>query len=107
MKPYRTLFVTAAVLILEPLMAKLPLPRSAFGRIEGALDFCAKELPDSASKFQGQKKLLAEGATPKDLSAARNSDEYKEGHAASMEDMSKQSREEAAKTCAAALEPRK
>jgi len=94
-----------AVLALAPLaVAKLQLPNGLFGKIEGALDFCAQANPQGAAKYQEKKKDLVQGASEKEVAEARASSEYKEGYDSATEEMSKQPKDQAVKTCAAALE---
>jgi hypothetical protein len=82
----------------------MPLPNAAFGRIEGALDFCAQADTGNAAKYQEQKKVLVQGATDEEVAEARASQEYKDGYQASTDELGKQPKDQAKKTCAAALE---
>jgi hypothetical protein len=98
-------FCFSALLVLTSLaFAKLALPNDIFGKVEGALDACAKVNPQSASKYTGKKKELTQGATEQEISEARASDEYKQGYAASTDEIEKKSKDDAKKACAAALE---
>ncbi len=94
----------SAVLILAPLvLAKLPVPNEILGKVEGALDFCAQANPQSADKYRAKKKVFVQGATDEELGEARVSQGYKDGHQSATEEMSKQPKDEAKKSCAAAL----
>ena len=84
--------------------AKLALPNDIFGKIEGALDACAKADPQSASKYSAKKKELTQGATDQEVADARASQEYKQGYAAGSDEIAKQSKDQAKKTCSATLE---
>ncbi len=84
-------------------LAKLPVPNDVLGRVEGALDFCAQADPQSAEKYQAKKKDLMQGATAEELADARASQEYKDAHQSTTDEMSKQPKEKAKNTCAAAL----
>jgi hypothetical protein len=84
--------------------AKLAIPNDILGKIEGALDACAKANPQSASKYAAKKKELTQGATDQELAEARASDDYKQGYAAGADEIEKQPKDEAKKACAAALE---
>ena len=98
----------SAVLVLAPLaVAKLPVPNDTFGRVEGALDFCSQADPDSASKYQEEKKALVREASEQEVAEARASKEYKDGYDATSEDMEKQPKEQVKKTCTAALQANK
>jgi len=46
------------------------------GKVEGILDFCAKADPQSAAKYQEQKKALVKDATEKEVAEARQSQQY-------------------------------
>lgn len=97
-----------AMLALPTLVwAKMPLPNDVFGRIEGSLDFCAQADSDNAAKYQEQKKVLVQGATEDEVAEARASQEYKDGYAQASEELGKQPKDKAVKTCAAALETNK
>src|ERR1700756_5276247 len=77
MKTHRILCL-AAVLVLPQLgMAKLP-PSSALAQVEGTLDFCAKNDPQSAGKYEERKKLLVQGEPEKDVAEARQTPENNE-----------------------------
>jgi len=73
------------------------------GNVEGALDFCAQANPQFADKYEAKKKELVQGATGEELGEARASQEYKDGHQSATEEMSRQPKDEATKSCAAAL----
>jgi hypothetical protein len=95
----------SAVLALSPLaLAKLALPNDLFGRIEGALDFCAQADPQSAAKYQEKKKDLVRGASDQEVAEARASKEYKDGYDSATDELGKQPKEQVVKSCAAALE---
>jgi len=95
----------SVLLVLTSLaFAKLALPNDIFGRIEGSLDACAKADPQSASKYAEKKKELTQGATVQEIAEARASDDYKQGYAAGTDEIEKQSKDQAKKACAAALE---
>jgi hypothetical protein len=104
MKSVRVVCFSGMLLLTSVASAKLALPNDIFGKIEGALDACAKADPQSASKYAGKKKELTQGATAQELAEARASDEYKQGYAAGTDEIEKQPKDEAKKACAAALE---
>jgi hypothetical protein len=95
----------SVALVLPPLvLAKLALPNDALGRVEGALDFCARTNPHSASKYEEKKKELLQGASDQEVAEARASKEYKAGYDAGTDQIAKQSQDQVKKMCAAALE---
>jgi hypothetical protein len=95
----------SAVLALSPLaLAKLSFPNDAFGRIEGALDFCSKADPQSSAKYQERKKVLVRGASDQEIAEARASEAYRGGYDAATDEMDKQPKDQVKKTCTAALE---
>lgn len=95
--------LVAAILALASLAAaKLDIPPGLLGKVEGALDFCAQADAQSADKYQAKKKEFSQGATDEELSEARDSQDYRDAYQSSTDELSKQSKEEAKKTCAAA-----
>jgi hypothetical protein len=103
MKVFRIACVSA-VLTLAPLaLATLPAPEGVLGKVEGAFDFCAQADPQSADQYQKKKKEFVKGATDEELAEARASQDYKDGYQSATDEMSKQPKDEAKKTCAAAL----
>jgi hypothetical protein len=104
MKMVRVACLSVLMALTSFAFATLALPNGIFGKIEGALDACAKANPQSASKYAEKKKELAQGATEQELAEARASDEYKQGYAAGTDEIEKKSKDEAKKACAAALE---
>src|SRR5207302_2994799 len=70
MKLLRILCAGAAILIPQLVLAKLPFSNETFGKVEGILDFCAKADPQSAPKYQEQKKALVKDATEKEVALA-------------------------------------
>lgn len=104
MKILRIVCVTAAILFPQLMLAKLPFPNDTFGKLEGILDFCAKADPQSASKYQAQKKTLVKDATEKEVAEARQSQEYKDAYDAVSTELGKEPKDKVAETCAASLE---
>lgn len=104
MKIVRVICLSGVLVLTSVAFAKLALPNDIFGKIEGGLDACAKVDPQSASKYAGKKKELTQGATDQELAEARATDEYKQGYAAGTDEIEKQSKDQAKKTCAGALE---
>jgi len=104
MKTVRVVCLSGMLVLTSVAFAKLALPNDVFGQIEGALDACAKADPQSASKYSEKKKEITQGASDQEVADARATDEYKQGYAAGSEEISKQSKDQAKKACAAALE---
>jgi len=104
MKNVRIVCLSAALMLAPMALAKLDIPKDAFGRIEGSLDFCAQADPERAAKYQEQKKLLVQNATDEEVAEARASKEYKDAYDAATEEMGKQPKDKVKKTCASALE---
>ena len=94
----------AAITLPQVALAELPLPNDLFGKMEASLDFCAKVNPQAAAKYQEPKKLLVRGASDKEVAEARASKDYKESFDSTMEELNKQPKDQAVKTCADALE---
>lgn len=94
----------AAVTLPQLALPELPLSNDVFGKIEGAPDVCTQVNPQSAAKYQEVKKVLVQGASEREVAEARASREYKEAYDLTTDEMSKQPKDQAAKTCTAALE---
>lgn len=95
-----------AVIVMLPLLAlaKLPIPNGVLGRVESGLDFCAQVDSQSAGKYQEKKKAFVQGASEEEVSEARASQEYKDSYQAATDELSKQPKDQAKKSCVAALE---
>jgi len=104
MKIHRILCLSAAILIPQLALAKLPLPNDAFGKIEGTLDFCAQIDPHSAAKYQEQKKILVRDVPGQEVEAARETTEYKDAYTWISDELGRLPKDKAARTCAASLE---
>ena len=103
MRIFRITGIAAILMIASLANAKLPVPHGILGRVEGALDFCAQADAQSAAKYQEKKKEFSQGATDGELEEARDSQDYKDAYQSATDEMSKQSKDEAKKTCSAAL----
>src|SRR5438132_6594370 len=79
MKMFRIICVSAAILIPQLVLAKLPFPNDAFGKVEGILDFCAKADPQSAAKYQAHKKALVKDVPEKEVAEARQATQRESG----------------------------
>jgi hypothetical protein len=102
MKIFRITGIAAVLLLASLALAKLSVPSVVLGKVEGALDFCAQADPQSAEKYQARKKEFTQGATDEELAEARGSQDYKDAYQSATDEMSKQSKDEAKKSCAAA-----
>jgi len=103
MRIFRVVFMAAILALASLAVAKLSIPYAALGRVEGGLDFCAQADPQSADKYQTKKKEFTQGATPEELAEARESQDYKDSYQSANDELSKQPKDEARKSCAAAL----
>jgi len=104
MKIHRILCLSAAIVIPQLALAKLPMPNDAFGKIEGTLDFCAQVDSKGAARYQEQKKVLVRDVPEEEVAAARETTEYKDAYTSISDELGKLPKEKAAKTCAASLE---
>ena len=102
MRIARMAWVFTALMLAPLAVAELSVPKEVLGKVEAAMDFCAQADPQSADKYQAKKKEFSQGATDEELSEARDSQEYKDAYQSSTDELSKQSKDEAKKTCAAA-----
>jgi len=103
MRIFRISCIAVIVTLTSLAMAKLSVPNGVLGKVEGAMDFCAQADPQSADQYKDKKKEFSQGATEEELADARASREYKEGYHSATDEMSKQPKEEAKNSCAAAL----
>jgi hypothetical protein len=104
MRTRRIVCLGIALVLPQLATATVPVPEKSLGQIESILDFCAKEKPQSASKFKDLKKLLAGDATEDEMSAARKSADYTDSYKDTSEKLSEASQEKAAKACSAYVE---
>jgi hypothetical protein len=104
MKTFRILFLAALVMLPLFALAKLSMPDGVLGRVESGLDFCAQVDPQSASKYQEKKKTFVQGASEEEVKEARASQQYRENYQAATDELSKQPKDEAKKSCVAALQ---
>jgi hypothetical protein len=104
MKIFRLLCLSAMLILSSLVLAKLPLPNAALGKVEGALDFCSQADPESAAKYQEKKKALVQGASDEDVAESRASQDYKDGYQSATDELSKEPKGEVKKTYSAALQ---
>ena len=104
MKIHRILCLGAALAVPQLVLAELPLPNDAFGKVEGTLDFCAQIDSGAAAKYQQQKQLLVRDVPEKEVAAARETTEYKEAYAWISDELGKLPKDKAVRACSASLE---
>ena len=104
MKIHRILCLGAALVVPQLVLAELPLPNDAFGKVEGTLDFCAQIDSGAAAKYQQQKQLLVRDVPENEVAAARETTEYKEAYAWVSDELGKLPKDKAARACSASLE---
>jgi len=104
MKINYILCLGAALVLPQLLLAKLPMPNDSFGKMESTLDFCAQADPQSASKYQERKKMIAGDASEKDVDEARKTQEYKDGYQGVSDQLAQAPKEKVVKACTAFLE---
>ena len=107
MKIYRILRLGAALVVPQLVVAELPLPNDAFGKVEGTLDFCAQIDSGAAAKYQEQKQLLVRDVPEKEVAAARETTEYQDAYAWTGDELGKLPKDKAVKACTASLESAK
>jgi hypothetical protein len=71
--------------------------------MEGTLDFCAHENPETAQKYQDRKKSLVRSVPEKEVEEARQTQEYKGGYAWITDELGKVPKDQAADACTAIL----
>jgi len=103
MKIHRILCLAAVLVLPQLSVAKLP-PSSALAQVESTLDFCAKNDPQSAGKYEERKKLLVQGEPEKDVAEARQTPEYKEAYDAINVDLGKVEKAKVTKACTSFLQ---
>jgi hypothetical protein len=104
MKIFRIACLSTALALPPFVLAKMPLPNDSFGRLESALDYCAQVDSKSAAKYRERKSALVRGASDQEVAEARASKEYREAYDQVAVDLSKEPKDQTAKTCAASLE---
>ena len=104
MKIQRIVCLAAAILVPQLASAKLPFSNDAFGKVEGTLDFCAQADPQSAPKYQEQKKQLVRDIPEQEVSNARNRQEYKDAYEWISTELGKVPKNKAVESCRASLE---
>ena len=107
MKIHRVLFVCAAITIPQLAMSKLPFTNDTFGKLEGAVSFCSKVNPDSATRYQETGKGFVRDVPEKELTEARKTAEYKDGYTLSGAELGKMPKDRAIEACSALLETKK
>jgi hypothetical protein len=103
MRIYRIVCLSAAFLLPQLAVAKLPLPENSLGKLEGILDFCAQVEPQEASKFEAHKKSLFGDASDEEIADARRSRDYDEGHNEISDKLAKVPNDKAVRACSAYL----
>ena len=106
MKLEKALCLGVALLIPELALAKLPFSNELFGKVEGTLDFCTQIDPPKAEKYQEKKKLIVKNLPDNEVAEARATEEYKTAYHSTTEEAAKGPKDEAVKSCSAALEPK-
>jgi hypothetical protein len=104
MRIQRVLCLTAAIVLPQLALAKLPMTNDVLGKAEGTLDFCAQVDPPAASKYQERKKSLVRGAPEKEVVEARKTKDYKDGYDWIINELGKATKDQAVETCAAVLQ---
>jgi hypothetical protein len=104
MKTHRILCLCAAIVMPQLANAELPFPNDVFAKFEGTLDFCAQVNSKAAQTYEKGKKLLLQGATEKDASEARKTQEYKDAYESAKNELGKLPKNKALEVCTASLE---
>ena len=104
MRNYRSVLLCVALVIPQLGGAQLPFPNQAFAKFEGTLDFCAKANPKDSEKYEKLKKELVKGASEKDVSEMRKTQEYQDAYEQATSDFSKMQKDKAIKACSVSLE---
>jgi hypothetical protein len=104
MRSLHVLCLAAALVLPLLALAELPFSNDLFGRVEGTLDFCAQADPSNAPKYQEKKKTLVKDLPEKEVAAARQTSEYQSAYKSTTEEAAKGPKDEAVKSCTAALD---
>jgi hypothetical protein len=104
MKIRHIISLSAALLMSQLALAKMPFSNDIFGKLESTLDYCARLDPPSAAKYQEKKKAAVKDVPEEELAQARKSKEYKTSYEEFTDELSKMPKEEVTSACAAALE---
>lgn len=95
----------ATVFALPALLPAAPPPISpkALGHAEAIISYCSKVDASSADKYKDWGKKLVAGMSPKALTSARDSEDYKETYAFLIGELEKVPADKAAETCHSAV----
>jgi hypothetical protein len=104
MRIHRSLLLSIAIVTPQLGGAQLPFPNQAFAKFEGTLDFCAKANPKDSEKYEKLKKELVKGASEKDVSEIRETQEYQDAYEQVTSEFSRMQKGKALKACSASLE---
>jgi hypothetical protein len=104
MRIHRILCLGAALVVPQLALAKLPFSNDAFGTVEGTLDFCSQANPQAAPKYQERKKSLVRDVPEKEVTEARQTQEYKGAYRAVSAELGKVPKDQAVEACTAFLE---
>jgi hypothetical protein len=91
--------VAAVIAVARVVAADLPFTPAGLGHLEGALDACARAIPESAAEYNKQKQRLVQGVSDKDLANARAAGEYQQTYKAISDQFENASKDQAAEAC--------
>ena len=91
--------LAAVIAVPQVVAADLHFTPAGLGHLEGALDSCARAIPESAAEYKKQKERLLQGVSGEDLAKARAAGEYQEAYKAVSDQLAKASKDEAAAGC--------
>ncbi len=106
MKVFRVVTLGIAIAIPSLAMAELPFSKQGLGQIEAMLDFCAQTNAQAAAKFKDHEKRLVRALPGAEVEEARKSEEYQKSYKFTMTELSKVSKDDAARACTEFLEAR-
>ena len=107
MRIHRILCLCVAMVVPQLALAQVPFTNETFGKLEGTLAFCGQINSRAAAKYKEQAKLLVRETPEKDVTKARNTQEYKEAYDRAGTELGKMSRVQAVEACSSFLDPKK
>ena len=91
--------LAAVIAVPQVVAADVHFTPAGLGRLEGALDSCARAIPESAAEYKKKKERLVQGVSDEDLTKVRAADEYQQAYKAVSDQLEKVSKDEAAAGC--------
>ena len=104
MKANHMLCLCLAITFPQLALAEFQFTNQSLGTEQAMIDFCARIDPGTATKYQQQAEVLAQGVPSEELDKARSTDDYKDAYALASNALGAISKPDAAEACNRFLE---